>query len=125
MPVFLECRRSTACCRWPGQVRPTDGEITGIAAHLGMEESDFISRHNRLDSGRRGLALLDKPNGECSFFDGELCSIQPVKPQQCRDFLNLWTRPGSEKSCRAFPVRGGEAELSAPGLAGHRTFPAR
>lgn len=110
MPVFLECQRCTACCRWPGQVRLTDGEITGIAAHLGMEEAAFINRHTRLDSDRRGLALLDKPSGECSFLDGELCSIQPVKPRQCRDFPNLWTHPGSEKSCRAIPVRVGEAE---------------
>ena len=65
MPVFLECQRGTACCRWPGQVRLTDREITGIAAHLGVEESDFP---------------------------------------------NLWIHPASERSCRAMPVRVGEAE---------------
>ncbi len=110
MPVFLECQRCTACCRWPGQVRITDTEISRIAAHLGMAETSFIDRHTRLTSDRRGLALLDKPNGECAFLDGDLCSVQPVKPQQCRDFPNLWTHPGSEKSCRAIPVRVGEAE---------------
>lgn len=77
---------------------------------MGIPESDFIDRHTRLTSDRRGLALLDKPNGECAFLDGDLCAIQPVKPQQCRDFPNLWTYPGSEKSCRAIPVRVGEAE---------------
>ena len=75
-----------------------------------MTESAFIDRFTRLASDRRGLALLDKPNGECVFLDGDLCSIQPVKPHQCRDFPNLWTYPGSEKSCRAIPVRVGEAE---------------
>jgi hypothetical protein len=27
-----------------------------------------------------------------------------VKPQQCRDFPNLWSFPGFEKVCRAKPV---------------------
>lgn len=128
MPVFLECQRCTPCCRWPGQVRLTDGEITGIAAHLGMQKADFINRLTRLDSDRRGLALLDKPNGECSFLDGELCSIQPVKLRQCRDFSNLRTHPGSEKSCRAVLVRVGEDEYrrlvsQAPGRSLPDDFP--
>ena len=75
-----------------------------------MAESAFIDRFARLASDRRGLALLDKPNGECAFLDGELCSLQSVKPQKCRDFPNLWTYPGSGKSCRAIPVSVGEAE---------------
>jgi hypothetical protein len=50
------------------------------------------------------LALMDKPNGECIFLDGDLCRIQPVKPQQCRDFPNLWNFPGFEKSCQSVPI---------------------
>lgn len=75
-----------------------------------MAEPAFIDRFTRLASDRWGLALLDKPNGGCASLDGQLCSLQPVKPQQCRDFPNLWTYPGSEKSCRAIPVRVGEAQ---------------
>ncbi len=75
-----------------------------------MAKPAFFDRVTRLASEGRGLALLNKPNGECAFLDGELCSLQPVKPQQCRDFPNLWTYPGSEKSCRAIPVRVGETE---------------
>jgi hypothetical protein len=29
--------------------------------------------------------------------------VQSVKPQQCRDFPNLWKFPGAETSCRAIP----------------------
>ncbi|MEJ0090969.1 MAG: hypothetical protein WDM80_14655 [Limisphaerales bacterium] len=32
MPIFYECQRCTACCRWPGQVRLADVEITRLAA---------------------------------------------------------------------------------------------
>jgi uncharacterized protein len=103
MPIFHECQRCTACCRWPGQVSLTDAEITRMAAHLGLSEHDFIQTHTRLRSDRGGLALQDKANGECTFLVGESCAVQPVKPQQCRDFPNLWNFPGFEKVCHAIP----------------------
>lgn len=103
MPIFYECQRCTACCRWPGQVRLTDAEITRIAGHLGLNEAEFVERHTRLRADRKGLSLLEKSNGECKFLDGHDCSIQPVKPQQCRDFPNLWNFPGFEKICQAIP----------------------
>jgi hypothetical protein len=112
MPVFLECQRCTACCRWPGQVRLTEAEISRLAAFKGLTESEFIQQFTRLTQDRRGLALMDKPNGECIFLDGENCAVQPVKPQQCRDFPNLWNFPGSEKFCRAIPRVVGEAEYN-------------
>jgi hypothetical protein len=110
MPIFLECQRCTACCRWPGQVRLTDPEISRLASFKELPEHDFIQRYTRLRSDRRGLSLLDKPNGECVFLEGDNCAVQPVKPQQCRDFPNLWNFPGAEKSCRAIPRELSEAE---------------
>jgi Fe-S-cluster containining protein len=103
VPIFYECQRCTACCRWPGQVRLTGSEITRLAGFKGMSEFDFIQEFTRLTQDRRGLALKDKPNGECVFLDGNNCSVQPVKPQQCRDFPNLWNFPGFEKICHAIP----------------------
>lgn len=103
MPIFHECQRCTACCRWPGQVRVTDIEITRLAAFKGTSEHDFIQQFMRLRHDRRGLALQEKPNGECVFLDGNDCAVQSVKPQQCRDFPNLWNFPGFEKICHAIP----------------------
>ena len=110
MPVFYDCQRCTACCRWPGQVRLTDEEITRLAAFKGLGESDFIQQFTRLRQDRRGLALMDKPNGECIFLEGNNCAVQSVKPQQCRDFPNLWRHPGAEKECRAIAREVGEEE---------------
>ncbi|MEK7780938.1 MAG: YkgJ family cysteine cluster protein [Verrucomicrobiota bacterium] len=110
MPVFQDCQRCTACCRWPGQVRLTDAEITRIATFLQLSEHDFIQRYTRLQPDRRGLALQEKPDGACVLLEGNLCSIQPVKPQQCRDFPNLWKYPGAEKFCRAIPREVDEEE---------------
>ena len=80
-----------------------EAEITRLAAFRGLSEPAFIQQFTRLRPDRRGLALLDKPNGECVFLDGENCAVQPVKPQQCRDFPNLWNFPGFEQTCRAVP----------------------
>lgn len=105
MPIFYECQRCTACCRWPGRVRVTDAEITRLAKFNGLSEHHFIQRFMRLRPDRRGLALEEKSNGECIFLDGNDCSVQPVKPQQCRDFPNRWNFPAFEKVCHATPRR--------------------
>jgi Fe-S-cluster containining protein len=110
MPIFYECQRCTACCRWPGQVRLTNEEITRLAAFKDMSEVDFIQQFTRLRWDRGGLALQEKPNGECVFLDGDNCSVQTVKPQQCRDFPNLWNFPGFEQTCHAIPREVGEVE---------------
>ncbi|MBI3853489.1 MAG: YkgJ family cysteine cluster protein [Verrucomicrobia bacterium] len=110
MPVFYECQRCTACCRWPGQVRLSDEEIARLAAFKNLTEFDFIQQFTRLAKDRRGLSLQEKPDGECIFLDGDDCSVQPVKPQQCQAFPNLWNFPGFEKVCHAVPRMVGAEE---------------
>jgi uncharacterized protein len=103
VPIFYQCDRCTACCRWPGEVRLEEGEIARISRHMGMPEVEFIQKYTRLTQDRSGLALMDKANGECTFLQGSDCAIQPVKPRQCREFPNLWNFPGFEQTCRAVP----------------------
>lgn len=110
MPIFYECQRCTACCRWPGEVGLAEGEIARLAAFKGLSEYEFIQKYTRLREDRTGLALHEKPNGECIFLDGNDCSVQPVKPQQCRDFPNLWNFPGFETQCCAIPRLVGDEE---------------
>jgi len=112
MPIFLECQRCTACCRWPGQVLLNDAEITRLAAFKGLSESDFIQQFAKLRPDRRGLALQEQPDGACIFLEGGNCAVQPVKPQKCREFPNLWGFPGMEKVCRAIPREVTEAEYA-------------
>jgi Fe-S-cluster containining protein len=103
MPIFLECQRCTACCRWPGQVLLSDEEITRLAAFKGLSEHDFIQQFAKLRADRRGLALKEQPDGSCIFLEGDNCAVQPVKPQKCKEFPNLWNFPGFEKVCHAIP----------------------
>jgi Fe-S-cluster containining protein len=109
MPIFYACDRCTACCRWPGQVRIDEEEIARMARFLGETEFDFIQKYTRLAEDRQGLALQDKQNGECIFLQGNECVVNAVKPQQCRDFPNLWNFPGFQEVCRAKEVLLGES----------------
>jgi Fe-S-cluster containining protein len=102
--IHYQCQRCAACCRWPGFVRITETEIPRIAAHLGLEEADFIERFTRLTPQRNGLALIDKPNGECFYLQNTECRLQAAKPAQCLGFPNTWNTPGWEKTCRAIPI---------------------
>jgi uncharacterized protein len=110
MPIFLECQRCTACCRWPGQVLLSDAEITRLATFKGLSEHDFIQRFAKLRADRRGLALQEQTDGACIFLEGENCAVQPVKPQKCKEFPNLWNFPGFEKVCHAVPREVSAAE---------------
>jgi uncharacterized protein len=91
-------------------VRLSDEEITRLAAFKQMSEFDLIQRFTRLRQDHRGLTLMEKPNGECIFLEGNDCSVQPVKPRQCRDFPNLWNFPDFQKVCHAIPRLVGEDE---------------
>ena len=75
-----------------------------MAAHLELSEDEFIQQFTRVRDDRQGLSLRDKPNHECILLDGSNCRVQAVKPQQCRDFPNLWNFPGFQEECKAIPV---------------------
>jgi len=99
------CQRCGNCCRWPGDVRITEEEVTAIAAFLKMHEADFLSACTRLNANRTGLSIIDKPNGACLFLEGRnVCRIQPVKPAQCSGFPNTWNFPGWRDVCEAVEV---------------------
>ena len=95
------CQRCTNCCRWPGFVKVCNEDITAIAAHLGMDERDFVEKFTRLRPSRDGLALIDQPDGACIFLEGRDCGIQAVKPRQCKGFPNTWNFPGWQEVCEA------------------------
>lgn len=109
MPTYYQCQRCTACCRWPGMVKLTEKEISGMARFLDLSETEFIERYTKVRPDRIGLALKDREDGACILLEGNLCKAQGAKPQQCRDFPNLWNFPDFQKVCQSKAV-----ELSIP-----------
>ena len=103
-PRYL-CQRCGNCCRWPGFVRLDDQEINSIAAFLQLTPAEFIEQHTELRPSRSGLMLKSNPDGSCIFLKGiNTCTIQAVKPQQCRDFPNKWRFDGWREKCEAIEV---------------------
>jgi Fe-S-cluster containining protein len=84
-------------------VRLSAVEISRLAAFKGLTEPAFIQQFTRLAQDRQGLALMDQQDGACIFLEDGNCAVQPVKPQQCRDFPNLWNFPGAGEFCQAIP----------------------
>lgn len=97
--IIHTCQRCGACCRWEGDVCLTDEDITAIAAFLEMKEEDFIDKYCRIQKSRRGLSIIDAEDGACIMLTESGCRIQPVKPQQCKDFPYKWNFPGWESLC--------------------------
>ena len=97
----FNCRRCGACCRIKdGIVRVSESEIARIAAFLGMSESDFIASETEVSPDRRSLVLKSVPDGACVYLTpGNLCRINPVKPDKCRTFPFEWTNPDSANVC--------------------------
>jgi hypothetical protein len=102
--VNYVCQRCTACCKWPGDVRIDDKDVTTISAFLDMGQEEFLSRYTRLRTNRTGLSLIEKDNHECIMLEGNGCRIHQVKPSQCAGFPNKWNFPGWREVCEAIPV---------------------
>jgi len=95
------CQRCGNCCRWPGIVKINDDEIAKIAKSKNIDEQSFIDQYTELRPDRKGLTLISKKDDSCIFLEGKNhCSIQAVKPQQCKDFLVTWF-PKPEDNCDA------------------------
>jgi Fe-S-cluster containining protein len=112
VPVQYECQGCGACCRWAGDVCVEEDEVDKIAAFLGMDSGIFIDQFCRLRANRQGLSLIDAPDGACIMLENNRCRINPVKPEQCRQFPNGWNFPGWRDLCKAkpVPVTGGKEQ---------------
>lgn len=83
----------------------SDREVMAAAVHLEMSVDEFIDQWCELAPDRRGLILQSQPDHSCVMLDDAgLCRIHPVKPQQCRDFPNVWNFPGWRELCDAKEV---------------------
>lgn len=83
----------------------TEAEIAAIAAHLRIDEREFIQRFTRLSANRMHLSLKEREDGSCVFLErANECVIQPVKPDQCRGFPSRWRFEGWRELCEAIEV---------------------
>ena len=101
--LSFSCTRCGDCCTGaPGYVWVEQEEIEELAKFLGLSPGKFGERYLR-KVGRR-YSLLEKPGGDCIFFDSG-CTVYPARPVQCRTFP-FWR--SHLKSQRAWDEIAGE-----------------
>ena len=109
-----DCIRCGACCDRPGYVYVTPKEVERMAAFMDLSVHDFTQRYTRLSDDRRRLSLIDSFTGGCAFLDrSRRCSIQPVKPRQCRDFPWRWHDEDYETFCAIGQALARQSETNA------------
>ncbi|MBA20067.1 MAG: YkgJ family cysteine cluster protein [Planctomycetota bacterium] len=112
--LSFSCTRCGDCCTGvPGYVWVEPTEIEALAKHLGLSVDSFGERYLR-KVGRR-YSLIEKPGGDCVFFD-KGCSVYPARPTQCRTFP-FWR--SNLKSERAWD----EIADECPGIGQGKLFP--
>jgi len=98
----FSCQRCGNCCRGPGDVILTTGEVEAIAHFLNMTIYAFTEAYTRLLSDRQGLSLIERADGACIFLQPEQnCRIQAVKPNQCAGFPFVWRSERLASQCPA------------------------
>jgi len=112
--LAFECSECGGCCSGPeeGYVWITAKEIVAAAEALGIDVETFGRRYTR-KVGRR-TSLIEKPNKDCIFLDGEAdgvkhCSIYAIRPSQCQTWP-FW--PGNLK----YPMDWALAQSRCPGI---------
>ena len=85
------CTQCGNCCTGPpGYVWFDEGEARAMADYLKVSEAEFREEYAHKVHGRWSLNERRGPDGyDCVFLEREgdgkaLCSIYPVRPQQCR-----------------------------------------
>ncbi len=102
----FQCAMCGNCCRGEGYVRIRPDDARRIARHLGLELAEFHARYCReaeMKSHREAgdVWLVDKggPDLDCIFLEGNLCSVNDVKPEQCLGFPTKWRTPDIMDYC--------------------------
>ena len=101
------CSGCGHCCRGEGHVWVERSELQALADHLSIPVEEFSRRYvRRISQGR--LALIDKANLDCVFWD-DGCTVYPARPRQCRTF------PFWEQNLES-PGAWGRAAACCPGM---------
>ncbi len=75
------CTKCGNCCRSFNPLRVRKEELKRIADHEG---TSYKGLKRRLRAVPQGDGTLEIHGGPCPFLEGDLCSVYPVRPSECR-----------------------------------------
>jgi uncharacterized protein len=81
---IFKCTRCGHCCRNEGVVLFSDNEIINISEFLGINPRMFKEQFLTFSSS--GYTHHVSHGKQCVFLENNLCSINSVKPKQCKSF---------------------------------------
>lgn len=112
----IECFRCGVCCvRYRPKITKT--EMRPIARKLGISLQEFVARYVRVVPTKDGY-ILQSSSDACPFLEWEqkgvkaTCSIHPVRPKACRDWVASLSRPECQEGLSKLKA-GGELLLPA------------
>lgn len=104
------CHLCGNCCRGDGFVELTNADVKRIAAFLELTREEFLDRYCKLDEKTMRWHLIDQRDAlkSCVFLQKDnKCSINDVKPQQCRDFPTKWRPDNIADFCEGWRAAAG------------------
>jgi Fe-S-cluster containining protein len=108
--LCFACQACGGCCGGaPGFVWVDGGELTELAAYLGMVREEFYRQYMR--RLWRGMSLKEKYNYDCILLDSDgHCRVYEARPLQCRTWpfwpSNLASPEDWEQAARRCPGMG-------------------
>lgn len=78
----MKCKQCGGCCRgYPDDhVELNKRDIKRLAKFFGI---DFDTANARFNVNGH---LAEEPNGDCSYLEGNFCSLYEARPEHCRNF---------------------------------------
>ncbi|MCB2153907.1 YkgJ family cysteine cluster protein [bacterium] len=104
------CHQCGNCCRGEGYVELNKKNIDEIAEFLGLSRESFLDTYCQYDRPTHKWHLIDQSDDlkSCIFLaQDNSCRINPVKPQQCRDFPARWRPENIMDFCEGWRAAAG------------------
>ena len=104
------CHQCGNCCRGDGYVELSEKNIADISEYLDLSREGFLDTYCQYDHPSRTWHMIDQSDAlkSCIFLsEDNSCRINPVKPQQCRDFPMGWRADNILDFCQGWRAAAG------------------
>ena len=95
-PIKFLCTKCGDCCKTDGIVNLKRNELHSISNYLNEPLKKVKEKYNIKDISNEDFVLVVTGRKGCPFLKNNLCSLQEVKPEQCKKYP-FWPGQNFEK----------------------------